>query len=109
MVYSGTDEEKKIARIVLDCDCGHGAIEITQFTYDGYDGYGGMVYIGYKEDGWHTNYQPVRQSIKRFFHNLWEVLSGKEYTHFSILLQGYEVKALKEAIAKLEEEGAIKK
>lgn len=103
MVYSGMDEEKKIARIVLDCDCGHGAIEISQFTYDG------MVYIGYKENGWHTNYQPVRQNIKRFFHNLWEVLSGKEYTHFSILLQGYEVKALKEAIAKLEEEGVIKK
>lgn len=97
MVFSGKDESKHIAHITLECDCGHGAINISQFEDDG------MLFIGYMEDGWHNNYHPVRQNIKRFFHNLWEVLSGKEYQHYSILLQGHEIKQLKEAIASLKD------
>lgn len=95
MVAETKDKALDIAKIYLECDCGHGMIEISQFS-------DGIVFIGYKEDGWHTRYHPVRYSIKRFFENLWTVISGKEYEHYSILLQGYEVEALKKAINTLE-------
>ena len=97
MIYSAVDEERKIAHILLECNCGHGTIDISQFTNDG------MVFIGYNETGWYNHYHPIRENIKRFFHNLWEVLIGKEYEHYNILLQPYEIKKLKEAIANLKD------
>lgn len=97
MIFESDDGVYNRKRILLECSCGHGILEITQFIDDK------EVYIGYKEDGWYTRYKPVRQNIKRFVKGLWRFLSGKEYEHYSILLSSYEIKELKEVISRLNE------
>ena len=76
MIYSNENEDFR--KILIECDCGCGSLEINQWKDDG------TVYIGYNEDAFGSHQRPIRTVITRYFQRLWCALVGKDYLLFDL-------------------------
>jgi hypothetical protein len=96
MIYSNENED--VRKIFVECDCGCGAITISQWKDDG------IVCIGYSEDAFGSHQQPVRTATKKYLKRLWCALLGKDYLFFDVsIINKKTITDLKEAILSLDE------
>lgn len=96
MVYIGENEHS--TKILIQCDCGCGIIDITQFKDDN------VVYIGYLKQGFYQHQTPIFRSIYEYLRSVWYAIRGKDYLFYDMMLQPKNVKELKNAIASLKED-----
>jgi len=96
MIYSNENED--IRKIIVECDCGCGSLEISQWKDDG------TVWIGYNDDAFTSHQRPIRTAIKNYFKRLWCSLVGKDYLFFDLsIIHKKTITDLKEAILALDE------
>lgn len=93
MVFENDDVYFK--KVIAQCDCGCGELEITQFQPDG------SVYMGYSMSAFSAFQTPVWDNIKRWFRMLWAVFTGKSFHLYEVCLSPTDVSDLQKAIMKL--------
>jgi len=95
-------KENKI-EIDINCYCGCGVLEIGQWIDE--DGDFGDVTISHKTRSWEAYSWSPLNIIKRRFNMIWNILIGKEYYFYEVLIQNKsELRKLKEFVNSLHED-----